>query len=380
MKNERKKYLPQVKRLVIKIGSSLLTDVKKKRIDGSFLLKLAMQINLLKKKKIRTIIVTSGAIAAGLYELKLTKRPKDIPMLQALASIGQSNLMHAYESTFKKCGLKVGQILLTRDDISDRNRYINAHNTILKLVENDIVPIVNENDSVAVEEIKFGDNDTLSALVTHMTEADCLIILTDTDGFFDEDPQINPNAKLLSEVTQWDDNFELKATQSRSRVGTGGMITKIQAAKNMMRSGIPMIIANGRKGDVIRNIMNSKTIGTFFKPSDKKMANRKRWLTWIVKTKGEIQIDNGAFKAIVEKKKSLLPSGVQEVYGVWASGSVIRIIDSQKREVAKGICNYSSDDLKKIKGLKTLEIESILGCKSADEVVHTDDMVRTAEK
>jgi glutamate 5-kinase len=373
---ERRNYFSKTKRIVVKIGSSLLTDSKKKRIRTRFLQHLAAQIETLRSRGAQCVIVTSGAIAAGLYELGVEKRPKEIAELQALAAIGQSKLMHAYEATFNRLGLKVAQILLTREDLADRHRYSNAHNTFMELFRHGIIPVVNENDTVAVEEIKFGNNDTLGVLVTHLCEADLLVLLTDTDGFFSEDPRLNPKAELISEVVRFDNQIEKSASRSISSVGTGGMRTKIQAAKSMMQSGIPMVIANGNTPSVLKRILDSEKIGTFFHPSVDKMTSRKRWLAWSVRPKGEIIVDEGAKKALLDKDKSLLPTGIQSVRGVWSKGEIVKITDSDGCEIAKGISNYSSHDLELIKGLKTSELFQKLGYEATDEVVHRNNMVK----
>lgn len=356
----------------------MLTDPVKKKVRSGFLRSLAEQIRSLQDRGIQCLVVTSGAIAAGLLALKLEKRPKRIEQLQALAAVGQSRLMHAYQVAFESSGLKVAQILLTREDLSNRQRYSNAHNTLMELFRHRIVPIVNENDTVAVEEIKFGNNDTLGVLVTHLTEADLLVLLTDTDGFFHEDPRLNPKAKLISDVHQIGPELAKKATFSGSSVGTGGMSSKIQAGKSMMQSGLPMLIANGNCKNVLQRIQKGEKIGTFFFPLSKKMKSRKRWLAWSGQPKGEIIIDDGAKRALVERDGSLLPTGIKGVVGDWEKGEIVRITDSAHREIAKGVSNYSAKDLVRIKGSKTGEIFERLGRKEPDEVVHRDNMVKSA--
>lgn len=376
MRGDRNNFLSKTKRLVIKIGSSLLTDEKKKGINNFFLRHLAEQVKAFQSQGIECLIVTSGAIAAGCFELGLKKRPLEISKLQALAAVGQSKLMHNYAVTFDRFGLKIAQVLLTRDDLSNRHRYSNAHNTLAELFQNEIVPIVNENDTVAVEEIKFGDNDTLAVLVTHLSEADLLVLLTDTDGFFEEDPKLNPNTRLISDVFSLTNDLKNNAKKSKSLFGTGGMKTKILAANNMMQSGLPMVIANGKTRNVLKRILDAEIIGTFFYPANKKMNNRKRWLAWGVKPRGEIMVDEGAKKAILVNSKSLLPTGVKKISGHWNGGDVVKVIDLNRREIAKGIANYSSDDLDQIKGLNTSEMQSKLGYKLVDEVIHKDNLVR----
>ncbi len=378
MVTDRKKHLSHVKRVVVKVGSSLLTDSRRMKIRNGFLESLARQIKILQKRGVSCVVVTSGAIAAGMFELGFTQRPKNMSQLQALAAVGQSNLMHAYDATFRRFGLRVAQILLTRDDLSDRGRYSNAHSTFLELFHFGIIPVVNENDTVAVEEIRFGDNDTLGVLVSHLCEADLLILLTDKDGYFNEDPLVNPNAKLISDIYQWDEKLVQGAGRSGSHVGTGGMLTKIKAAQNMMRSGIPMVIANGSSPSVLPGILDSKKIGTFFHPAAQKMASRKRWLAWSVKARGEMMIDPGAEKALMEKNKSLLPAGIRKVLGTWEKGDIVRIVTMEGKEIAKGISNYSSHDLDMVKGLRTDILVKKLGPGSVAEVVHRDNMVKTS--
>ncbi len=377
--SERKNHLSTVKRIVVKAGSSLLTDFTSKKIKIRFLTSLAKQVHALQIRGIQSVIVTSGAIAAGQFELGFRKRPKEMAQLQALAAVGQSRLMQAYGTTFQRFGMKVAQILLTREDLSDRVRYSNAHNTFMELFRHGIVPVVNENDTVAIEEIRFGDNDTLGVLVSHLCEADLLVLLTDKDGFFNEDPSLNPKATLISDVYRWNDLLERGAGKSVSKVGTGGMLTKIQAAKNMMRSGLPMVIANGANRLVLNRILDSENVGTFFHPSASKMTSRKRWLAWSVRPKGELVVDEGAERALTDRNKSLLPSGIRAVQGAWSRGDIVRILALDGREIAKGISNYSSKDVDLIKGLKTIEVFQKLGTGLAEEVVHRDNMVKTAD-
>jgi len=374
---DRNQYLSKTKKIVIKVGSSLLTDERKKRIQKGFLKRLAAQIRSFQDKGIQSLVVTSGAIAAGLYELGLAKRPTEIAKLQALAAVGQSDLMHAYKSAFQGSGLKVAQILLTGEDFSSRQRYGNARNTLTELSRHKIVPVINENDTVAVEEIKFGNNDTLGALVTHLSEADLLVLLTDTDGLFEEDPRLNPRAKLVPEVREFSKDIERTATRARSGVGTGGMATKVQTAKRMMRAGIPLDIANGKTPRILERIMAGERVGTFFFPSGDKMAGHKKWLAWSVKPKGEVVVDQGAQGAILDKNKSLLPAGITKVVGVWGKGEIVRVMSQGGDEIARGVVNYSSVDLDSIRGLKSTEISQKLGYKAVDEAIHKDNLVKT---
>ena len=372
---ERKQYLSKVKRVVVKVGSSLLTDPKRRAIRAPFLRNLARQVTYLTSHGLEVVLVTSGAIAAGVFKLALPQKPKEVSKLQALAAVGQSRLMGEYEAAFQKVGAQVAQILLTREDLSDRDRYTNLRNTFKELFDYGIVPIVNENDSVAVEEIRFGDNDTLGALVTHLSEADLLIILTDIDGFYEEDPRLNPKAALLREVDHIDVQMEKNARNTGSGVGTGGMQTKVRAARGLMQSGVPMVIAHGNRSDILKKIMNGERVGTFFIPSVDRMTSRKRWLAWGVRTQGEIIVDEGARKAILERNRSLLAIGIKDVRGDWPRGGIVSILDQSGTALAKGISNYSAKELVNIKGLRNGEIAQRLGPDQAQEVVHIDNLV-----
>ncbi len=360
--------------MVVKVGSSLLTDPKKGGIRSLFLGNLARQVLDLTSRGFEVVVVTSGAISAGAFKLGLTRRPKEVSKLQALAAAGQSRLMGGYEKAFQKVGLKVAQILLTREDLAERERYTNLHNTFKELFDYGIVPIVNENDSVAVDEIRFGDNDTLGALVTHLSEADLLIILTDIDGFYSEDPRMNPQAHLIHEVERISAELEKGARNTQSSVGTGGMQTKIRAARSLMQSGIPMVIGHGNRSQILKKIMDGEKVGTLFIPTVHRMTSRKRWLAWGVPTQGEIIVDEGAKKAILERNGSLLAIGIKGIRGDWGRGSVVSILDGAGQMLAKGISNYSCQELSAIKGLRNGEIAQKTGV-PAQEVVHVDNLV-----
>jgi glutamate 5-kinase len=379
MNKERIAALSRVRRVVIKVGSSLLAGPKASGIHAKFILGLSRQIRDLSQKGLQCLVVTSGAIAFGLQEMGWDKRPKEIPKLQALAAVGQSNLMRAYETAFSRHRVKVAQVLLTQDDLSNRQRYSNAHNTLEELFKNGIVPVVNENDTVVVQEIKFGDNDTLASLVAHLVEADLLILLTDTEGLYRADPRVVPDAELVRDVFKWDPAFEQGAGRPGSTVGTGGMVTKVRAAKRMMQSGVPMAIAPGRTVDVLLRLFRGEQIGTFFHSGERHMKSRKRWLAWGVRVRGEIRVDEGARKALVERNTSLLPGGVRRVEGHWSSGDVVKIVDMEGREIARGMANLSSQELDRIKGLRTSEAVKVLGYSVPEEVVHRDDLVRVEE-
>lgn len=379
MNRERKKTLDRVRRVVIKVGSSLLAGSKASGVQTRFILGLARQIKALAAQGRQSLVVTSGAIAFGLKEMGWESRPKEIPKLQALAAVGQSSLMKAYVTAFAKHRLKVAQVLLTQEDLSNRGRYSNARNTMEELFASGIVPVVNENDTVVVQEIKFGDNDTLASLVAHLVEADLLVLLTDTEGLYREDPKVNPGAELIRDVTAWDPAFEQGAGRSGSVVGTGGMVTKVRAAKRMMQSGVPMAIVPGRVEDSVLRLFKGDDLGTFFHAGARRMKSRKRWLAWGVPTRGEIVVDEGARRALVEHNTSLLPGGVRRVVGHWSSGDVVRILDPEGREIARGMANLSSQELERVKGMKTVEVPKVLGYAVPEEVVHRDDLVRVEE-
>jgi glutamate 5-kinase len=284
--------------------------------------------------------------------------------------------MQAYETTFRKHGLKVAQILVTREDLSNKARYLNVHNTLNELLGSGVVPIINENDSVAVDEIKFGDNDTLSVLVTHVAQAGCLVILTDIDGVYDQDPRKDSSAKLVHDVMGWDPSLEAAAGGSKSLVGTGGMASKVRAAKRMWQSGLPMAILSGQAKNGLIKLFDGENIGTFFHPvGQQHMHAQERWLAWGALPKGTVVVDEGAHRALVQRKTSLLPSGVKGVKGHWETGDVIRVLDPEGHEVARGVSGFSSQETDRIKGLKSSEIATLLGRKNIVELVHRDHMV-----
>lgn len=360
------------KRVVIKIGTSVLTkpsgvinEVTIERIvdDVAELLNLGAE----------AIIVTSGAIGAGLGRLKLQGRT--IREKQALASIGQSHLMGIYDKFFRKHNRLVAQVLLTSDDLAQRQRYLNARNTLLTLLSLDVVPVVNENDTVAVEEIKFGDNDRLSALVASKVEADQLVILTDVDGFFSADPHAESKVKLIKEVEEITPELEEKASGSGTLRGTGGMVTKLEAAKIATASGITMYIANGNREGVLKKIWNGENPGTKFLPAKERIVSRKRWIAFDTRIEGKIAVDEGAKDALLRRGKSLLPSGISLVEGRFNTGACVAVVDMEGKEFARGLTSYSSDEIEKIKGKKTSQIEKTLGYKDYDEVIHRDNLV-----
>jgi glutamate 5-kinase len=362
------------KRIVIKVGTSTLTD-SRGLIDRSYITSLANEMAGIKASNIDQLLVTSGAIRAGMEKLGLTERPKTIPEKQAAAAVGQGILMQVYSEVFQKVGITTAQVLLTREDFVDRRRYLNARNTMLTLLRHGIIPIVNENDTVAVDEIRFGDNDTLSALVASSIEADLLIILSDVPGLYDADPSLQPNAKVIPIVEEITDDIRAVAGDTRGVNGTGGMKTKIEAAEIAMSCGVTMVVANGRQPGVISDIVSGKQVGTTFIPKAEPLCGRKRWIAFGVTAKGKIVVNDGAKRMICERGKSLLPVGVTDVEGDFASGDVVEVFDCNGNQFARGFVNYSADELRKILGKRTSEIENILGYKDFDEVIHRDNMV-----
>jgi glutamate 5-kinase len=370
----RNKILRKIKRVVIKIGSTVLTN-HRGDLDLKIFVGLCEQISRLKEKGIEIAIVSSGAIAAGTKQLGLSERPKTMPQKQAAAAIGQTRLMWNYERFFAEYHEKVAQVLLTHTDLSDRTRFLNARNTLVTLFTYGIIPVINENDSVAVEEIRFGDNDNLSALITNLVEADLLVILSDIDGLYDSDPYENKNARLISIVEKIDGKIENLAADTKSKVGIGGMVTKIQAAKKVAIFGVPTIIAHGKKAGILDAIFQGEEAGTLFLPSKEKLTSRKHWIAFTLKPKGTIVVDKGARDAIVQKGKSLLPSGLYSVKGNFSAGDLVKCVDEEGVEFARGLVNYNSTEVVQIKGLKTHEVKKKLGPDACDEVIHRDNLV-----
>ncbi|HLA51000.1 MAG TPA: glutamate 5-kinase, partial [Thermodesulfobacteriota bacterium] len=318
--------------------------------------------------------VTSGAIAIGMKKMGLKKKPASIPEKQAIAALGQGSLMSFYEKAFIPLGEKVAQMLLTHDDLANRQRFLNARNTLSTLLGYNIIPIINENDTVAVDEIKFGDNDHLAALVTNLIEADLLVILTDIDGLFDKDPKKDKTAKLVPVVKNVDHLAAVWAGETASVFGTGGMASKVEAAKKAAHFGAPTIIANGRDADILKKIFSCADVGTLFLPMEDKLTSKKHWIAFSARPTGRIFVDEGAKDAILKKGKSLLPSGITKIDGVFEAGEVIYCVDRHEKEFARGVANYSSIEIEKIKGIKTTEIEKTLGYKYYDEVIHRDNL------
>jgi glutamate 5-kinase len=369
-----RRALSRARRVVVKVGSGLITTPEHGPSSAQ-IGRLAGDLAALVKDRREVALVSSGAIATGTARLRLASRPRSIPEKQAAAAVGQSALMWHYEQAFKRHGLHVGQVLLTGQDISDRSRYLNARNTLLALLDFGVLPIVNENDTVAVDEIKVGDNDNLAALVAHLIDADLLVLLTDVDGLYSGDPRRDPRATRLSTVEAVTEDIQRLVFDAATPVSVGGMSTKLQAAQKANASGIPMVIASGREPGVLQRVLRGEDVGTYFQPRDDRLAARKRWIAFAVPPQGRLVVDAGAKKALTERGKSLLPSGLVEVEGQFQAGEVVALAEFEGQEFARGLVNYDAEELRKIRGAKTRDIEKALGYKGFDEVIHRDNLV-----
>lgn len=364
----------QSKTVVVKLGTSVLTGGTL-ALDRAHMVELVRQCAELRKQGHSVVIVSSGAIAAGREHLGYPALPQTMASKQLLAAVGQSQLIQAWESLFSIYGIKIGQILITRADLEDRERFLNARDTIEALIDADIIPVVNENDAVATTEIKVGDNDNLSALIGILCSADKLLLLTDQKGLFTADPRKDPNAQLIREVSTIDDTLRKIAGGSGTTLGTGGMATKLQAADIARRAGIEVIIAAGSAPNVIFDSLSEQPQGTRFLPLEESLENRKRWILAGPASAGDIMIDEGAVCAVISRGSSLLAKGVIQVRGHFSRGEVARVIDKSGKIIAKGICAYSNEDLEKILGKHSKDIVAILGHDYGAEVIHRDDMV-----
>ena len=368
-----RKAISKAKRIVIKIGTSNLTD-KSYRLEPRKVEKLAKEISELKSQDKEVIVVTSGAIGAGIGKLDLKQRPRDIKVLQATAAVGQSVLMSTYDSYFARFGQTIAQVLLTYGDFVNRQRYLNIRNTLITLLKSGVIPIINENDTVAVDELKFGDNDTLSALVASNLGADLLILLSDIDGLFTYNPKRSAKAEFIPLVDEITDEIE-RIAETGGKTSVGGMKTKIQAAKVTMKAGIPMVIANGGEENILMRIIEGAPVGTLFIPKQVRMNDRAHWILFSASPKGQIKVDAGAKTALVKRGGSLLPSGIVGVENEFICGDPVSIVDAKGVEFARGITNYSSSDIEKIKGAQSSAIEQLLGRKEYDAVVYRSNLV-----
>lgn len=369
----RRDILSRVRLVVLKLGSSVVTT--NDGLDFDTIKHIVEDVCTCRRGGRQFIIVTSGAVAAGVRRLNLREGAKTIPQKQAAASVGQSRLMAAYEEAFELRGVQVGQMLLTKDDLTHRQRYLNARNTLTTLLSWDVVPIINENDTVVVDEIKFGDNDNLSALVATMAQADLLLTLSDIEGLMDCDPHLNPEACLIPIVEEITPELTKIAGDSSSRVGRGGMASKLQAASVVRASGIPMVITRGKAPGIIRSVLNGEPRGTLFLPAPERMSTRKHWILYTLEPEGTLHVDAGAAAAIVQHGKSLLPIGVTSVEGHFEPGAAVHVVDEAGSRLAVGLANYGSEEMARIKGHQTWEIDWILGFRRNDEAIHADNLV-----
>lgn len=376
MNNEAsREALKKAKRIVIKVGTSTITYANGKR-NFSQIDRLAREISDLQNQGKEMILVTSGAVAVGVDRMGLPGKPKTIPGKQAAAAVGQGVLMHTYEKFFADYGQIVAQVLITKTEAIDRHRYTNTRNTFMELMRQRVIPIVNENDVVALDELKIGDNDNMSALVAGIVDADLVIILSDVDGLYTANPQTHPDAVIVPEVAEITPEIEASAGGVGSARGTGGMATKIQSAKAATSSGIHLVIASGTEKNAITRVLQGEELGTLFVSRENRLQFRKRWLAFGAKIAGSIVVDDGCAKAIRKAGGcSILPAGVFAVQGEFLPGSTVSVIDKDAHELARGLVHYSSAELEQIKGCNSGEIANILGHKNFDEVIHRDDLV-----
>jgi glutamate 5-kinase len=367
------KRLQDAKRIVVKLGSNVITA--RNGLDLDVIEKISSQVNSLMDRGIEVILVSSGAMSAGMRKMGLDRRPDEIPRRQAISAIGQCDVMNAYERSFEAYGRKIAQVLLTGDDLTNRKRYLNARNTLHALMDWGVIPIINENDTIMVEEIKLGDNDNLAAMIALLMDADFLFILTDIDGLYDKDPRQFPDARLIPEINEIRKEIEEFAGNIPGALGTGGMLSKIQAAQKVTSAGIPMIVARGNADDVLLKLFDGQAIGTYFAPKQVKMASRKCWIAHTLAPKGGIVIDDGAVLAVKQNGKSLLPIGVVGVEGDFEEGAPVEIKTPDKKVIGVGLVNYPSSDIRLIKGLRSSQIKACLGGKHYDEIIHRNNLV-----
>ena len=373
----KSRILKSARRVVVKVGSSVLSDrggVHTTRLD-----ELTRDLSRLSAGGMQLVVVTSGAVAAGMGRLNMHRRPRTIPGKQAAAAVGQITLMALYEAGFSRHAIHVAQVLLTHDDLANRRRYLNAKHTLLTLIDAQVVPIVNENDTVAVDEIQFGDNDTLSAQVAVLVEADLLVMLSDVAGLYETDPRLDVGAERIALVERFDDGLMTHAGTA-GPLGRGGMASKLQAAQSASRFGIPSLLTDGLRPGVVQAAFDPRReVGTLFLPLSDRIASRKHWIAYTLKPAGSLRLDAGASAAIRRDGRSLLPAGVCDVVGNFGEGECVTCLDERGREFARGLVNYDAAALTRIRGRQTGEIEATLGYKVSDEVIHRDDLALIEE-
>ncbi len=365
--------IAEARRWVIKVGSALLTN-DGRGLDAQMITNLVEQVVHLLARDYEVVLVSSGAVAAGIVRLGWSQRPHALYDLQAAAAVGQSALVQAYETEFNRHDVAAAQVLLSHADVSARDRYLNARGTLKTLLHLGVVPIVNENDTVVTDEIRFGDNDTLAALVANLIDADALMLLTDQIGMFDADPRRDPQAKLLDVCDVNDPSLDAMAGEGGA-LGRGGMVTKLRAARLAARSGTETVIASGRQAGVIDSVASGAAIGTWLRSGEQPQNARKQWLASMVRSAGTLELDPGAVRVLQESGRSLLPVGVRSVSGSFQRGDLVSCRDGQGREIARGLINYSANDTRRIKGLASAEIERVLGFPGEEELIHRDNLV-----
>ena len=372
--NKMRSELTNARRLVIKVGSGLVTN-RGQGLDHAALARWVSQIAELRKLGREVVLVSSGAIAEGMQRLGWKRRPRAVHELQAAAAVGQMGLIEAYESSFREHALLTSQVLLTHEDMADRKRYLNARSTLRTLLGLGVIPIINENDTVATDEIRFGDNDTLGALVTNLIEADALVILTDQAGLYSADPRTHAEARLIAEAQAGDPELEKLCGGAGSEIALGGMLTKVLAAKRAARSGAHTVIASGHEQNVLVRLVNGEHIGTLLKAAAQPLAARKQWLADHLQVRGRLMLDNGAVKALREQHKSLLPIGVHGLSGEFERGEAVACCNPDGAEIARGLVNYSATETRRILKTPSREIEAKLGYVDEPELIHRDNLV-----
>ena len=366
--------ISDAKRLVVKIGSSLLT-AQGQGLDTKAIADWVRQIAALQKNGVQVLLVSSGAVAEGMKRMGWKKRPHALYELQAAAAIGQMGLIQTYESFFKEHGIHTAQVLLTHDDLSNRKRYLNARSTLKALLGLEVIPVINENDTVTTDEFRFGDNDSLASLVVNLVEADALILLTDQEGVFDKDPRQHSDAVLLDEANASDTKLDVMVSAKGGDLGSGGMFTKLRAARLAARSGAVTVIANGSEENIIERLCKSEPLGTLLLSDKEPVVARKQWLASHLQVSGKLVLDDGAVKVLRESGRSLLPVGVSAVEGQFARGEVVSCVDFRGQEIARGLVNYSSVETQAIKGHPSQKIEELIGYVDEPELIHRDNLV-----
>jgi glutamate 5-kinase len=370
----RDALLTRAKRIVVKIGSSLIasraTGLRPEQIE-----RLAEELAALRAEGREILVVSSGAIVSGIKKLHLKEYPKSLPVKQAAAAVGQSRLMWAYEKAFERVGIQVAQVLLTHQDLADRRRFLNARYTLTALIGFGVLPIVNENDTVAVDEIRVGDNDTLASEVAHLVDADLLVILSDVDGLYTGDPRRDPSATLIPLIPEITEDIERRAGLSTTFEGTGGMATKVRAAKKVGEYGVATLIVNGERAGLLPAVLAGGPGGSLFLARERRLSSRKHWIAFTLRSRGHVRLDQGAVEALTKRGKSLLASGITEVIGQFDAGDPVSCLDADGKEFAKGLVNFSSDLLRRMKGLKTQDIQRQIGSQEYEEVIHRDNLV-----